>query len=67
MVITRYPQAMKFQEALVEYARFLTILGGRGLFYFFVGSIAAAVALQAISLALSSEAFQTYGEPSSHA
>jgi hypothetical protein len=27
------------QATLVEYCRFLTILGGRGAFYFFVGSL----------------------------
>jgi hypothetical protein len=37
--VEKYPRAKDFQAALVEYARFLTILGGRGLFYFFVGSL----------------------------
>jgi hypothetical protein len=37
--VEKYPKAKDFQAQLVEYCRFLTILGGRGAFYFFVGSL----------------------------
>jgi hypothetical protein len=37
--VAKYPKAKEMQATLVEYCRFLTILGGRGAFYFFVGSL----------------------------
>jgi hypothetical protein len=37
--VDKYPYAKEKQAQLVEYCRFLTILGGRGAFYFFVGSL----------------------------
>jgi hypothetical protein len=37
--VEKYPKAKEMQAQLVEYCRFLTILGGRGAFYFFVGSM----------------------------
>jgi hypothetical protein len=37
--VDKYPVAKEKQAQLVEYCRFLTILGGRGAFYFFVGSL----------------------------
>merc|ERR1719460_3051447 len=37
--VEKYPWAKDKQAQLVEYCRFLTILGGRGAFYFFVGSL----------------------------